>query len=994
MNDAGRVEAILRSRASLRPEGPWQFRSPEAEGGCGVTGFASTIPVGGKHIYEPSIQMRNRGNGKGGGIAACGLVAEDLGVSQKVLDEDYILQVALLDPSAREEVEKECIEPFFQIDQGGLIPTVDDYRDVELLEVRPPDVARYFVRVKPGALERFAEEKGLAGLSDREVEDEFVSQNSIRLNQRFYASLGDKRAFVLSHARNLIIVKIVGYAEAAVQYYHMPDMKAHVWIAHQRYPTKGRVWHPGGAHPFIGMNEALVHNGDFANYHSVTEYLAGRNIFPQFLTDTEVSVLLFDLWNRIYHYPVEYIIEALAPTTEMDFDRLPAEKQAIYRQIQAAHIHASPDGPWFFIIARSLAETKQFQLLGITDTAMLRPQVFALQEGEVSIGLICSEKQAIDATLASLAADDPRFTPVADMYWNARGGSHTDGGAFLLTVSPQAADSSSAGVAAGANRSYAVSPGGQTGANRSYAVSPGGQTGANRSSEPPLAPAATPGGSKQPVSPNGHSRYALRVTDKFGKVVATPPGQSHCNLSLSPSSAAVTRESGRNDPVGNALRGVPGAQEDSISPAAAERHGGRSLQGNSPTRPDASPGEPQADAPASDVAAIAAAIAAGYPKAAFQLVQSWLAEPGYDRFRVLVQQWANRTAEKAPALGIEALTLGIDHRYPTLDKKRSSVLTILRQGLERIFSRQPLVDQHAGGTHCRVTWDTRHLLRAPQGAEEVLLIDARRFAPEGPDCDAVLAVKAFGLGWRRLIHYNTRGTRFHAAGFGPLTDGLRIDCYDNPGDYLGSGMDGLEVRVHGNAQDQLCQITKRGKLVVYGDVGQTFLYGAKGGEFYVLGNAAGRPMINAVGAPRVIINGTALDFLAESFMAGDPRTGGGFAIVNGLKFDHQGRLVPLETPYPGSNLLSLASGGAIYVRDPYRRLVDEQLNGGAYRPLGAADWKLMGPYLEENQRLFDVQIERDLLTVDGVVRSPFEVYRKVMPRKDAEAEAELEGMGE
>jgi len=91
----------------------------------------------------------------------------------------------------------------------------------------------------------------------------------------------------------------------------------------------------------------------------------------------------------------------------------------------------------------------------------------------------------------------------------------------------------------------------------------------------------------------------------------------------------------------------------------------------------------------------------------------------------------------------------------------------------------------------------------------------------------------------------------HGVGFGPNTQGLRIDCYDNPGDYLGSGIDGLEVYVHGNAQDQLCQISKRGKLVVYGDVGQTFLYGAKGGEIYVLGNAAGRPMINAVGARAV-----------------------------------------------------------------------------------------------------------------------------------------------
>ena len=63
--------------------------------------------------------------------------------------------------------------------------------------------------------------KGSRRWSPRDVEDEFVYQNSIRLNSQFYASLGDKRAFVISHARNLIILKIVGFAEAAVQYYRM-----------------------------------------------------------------------------------------------------------------------------------------------------------------------------------------------------------------------------------------------------------------------------------------------------------------------------------------------------------------------------------------------------------------------------------------------------------------------------------------------------------------------------------------------------------------------------------------------------------------------------------------------------------------------------------------------------------------------------------------------------------------------------------------------------
>ncbi len=158
----------------------------------------------------------------------------------------------------------------------------------------------HFVRVKPAVLDQFARERGLTGLPEREVEDEFVYQNTFHLNSKYYASLGEKQAFVLSQGRNMLILKIVGYAEQIVTYYKLEDFKGHVWIAHQRYPTRGRVWHPGGAHPFCGLNEALVHNGDFANYYSVTEYLAQRNVRPLFLTDTEVSILVFDLWNRVY----------------------------------------------------------------------------------------------------------------------------------------------------------------------------------------------------------------------------------------------------------------------------------------------------------------------------------------------------------------------------------------------------------------------------------------------------------------------------------------------------------------------------------------------------------------------------------------------------------------------------------------------------------------------------------------------------------------------
>jgi glutamate synthase domain-containing protein 3 len=232
--------------------------------------------------------------------------------------------------------------------------------------------------------------------------------------------------------------------------------------------------------------------------------------------------------------------------------------------------------------------------------------------------------------------------------------------------------------------------------------------------------------------------------------------------------------------------------------------------------------------------------------------------------------------------------------------------------------------------------------------------------------------------------FGLKGQRFHGCGLGPNSEGVRIDIYGSSGDYLGSGIDGLSIYVHGNAQDQLGQIMKSGKLVIYGDVGQTFMYGAKGGEVYVMGNAAGRPLINAVGKPRVVINGTCLDYLAESFMAGDPLNGGGFVVLNGVEFDDEGRVRSHATPYPGSNLFSLASGGAIYLRDPYGTVGDQHLNGGEIVQLEEMDWGLILPYLQENERLFGISIEEDLLKVGGKRMVPSEVYRKVRPKQDTD----------
>jgi len=136
------IERLTHSRGRLAegliPGG--DIKKSADEGGCGVVGFCCTEPVAGRHIYEPSRQMHNRGNGKGGGIAAVGFDPGQLGVSRQVLDDYYMLHIALLDAKVRPEVEKRFIKANFEIASSGKLDTVEDWQSVDGLQVRPPDV--------------------------------------------------------------------------------------------------------------------------------------------------------------------------------------------------------------------------------------------------------------------------------------------------------------------------------------------------------------------------------------------------------------------------------------------------------------------------------------------------------------------------------------------------------------------------------------------------------------------------------------------------------------------------------------------------------------------------------------------------------------------------------------------------------------------------------------------------------------------------------------
>ncbi len=797
----------------------------EVEGGCGVVGFCSTEKIAGKHLLPPCIQMHNRGNGKGGGIIAMGLEASQLNVSEEVLETQYLVQIAYLKPEIRKSVEAQFIFNNFNIHSCYKIKckNPNSYN----LDIEPPKVYRYFCRVKPPILKEFMKNNRIKDI--KKAEDEFVFLNSFNINKKFYAENVSQDAFVLCHGKNMVVFKIVGYAEEAIEYYNLMDLKAHIWVGHQRYPTRGRVWHPGGAHPFIGLKEALVHNGDFANYHSICEYLIQNGREPLFSTDTEIAVLLFDLWTRTFEYPLEYTIEALAPTTERDFIMLPYKKQEIYKLIQSYHIQNSPDGPWFFIIARNDDTENQIQLLGITDTSMLRPQVFALQENEeVKIGLIASEKQAIDSILLSIAEEDKRFCAIADLYWNARGGSYTDGGAFIFSL----------------------------------------------------------------------KNHHLSCTDKFGNEIKIPKGTSlkaneSQNYQFKTNYSLVCQE-------------IPDMRYEEIL---------------------------------------------GFLESA-----EVYAKKGDSQYQETVKLITNL----------------IDRFYPIGNKKRSNLLELFHQTLYSIF--RSISSKLESSKYLNFQSSK---IPIPNSNDQCLLIDGKDYPSEGSKSLASVMVEVFKYGWKKMLIFDLRGQRFCTCGFGLHSSPLTIEMYGSAGDYLGSGIDNMEVIIHSNGQDQWGQIMKSGKLVIYGDVGQAFLYGAKGGVCYVRGNTAGRALINAVGNPRVIINGSCLDYLAESFMAGDVFRSGGFVILNGVSFNDNGILEEYPEPYPGGNLFSLASGGAIYIRDPLKKTGEEQLNGGRFANFSERDWTLIKPYLEENERLFGIKIY-DLLTVHNQVQSPSEVYRKIV----------------
>ncbi|BES80439.1 hypothetical protein [Pyrodictium abyssi] len=110
--------------------------------------------------------------------------------------------------------------------------------------------------------------------------------------------------------------------------------------------------------------------------------------------------------------------------------------------------------------------------------------------------------------------------------------------------------------------------------------------------------------------------------------------------------------------------------------------------------------------------------------------------------------------------------------------------------------------------------------------------------------------------------YNLRGHRYVANGLGPG----RLELWGIVGNASLNVASGLDVKIYGDAQEDLGDSMEDTRVVVYGNVGDAAGQAMRSGELHILGDAGNRLGIQMKGGV-IVVRGDAGDYLGE-FMAG------------------------------------------------------------------------------------------------------------------------------
>ena len=331
---------------------------------CSIFGMMDTSGkvFSGQAVRTAMANMRDRGNGLGGGFAVYGLYPDH--------EESYALHIMFASPEGKLAVD-ELLSENFIIAHDEEVST----RKTEGITDEPM-VWRYFVSPRPEN----------AGPGE---EDDFVVARVLEIN----FSVED--AFIFSSGKNMAVFKGVGFPEQIYDYFCLEDYEGYIWTAHGRFPTNSQAWW-GGAHPFSLLDWAVVHNGEISSYGANRAYLETVGYRCTMQTDTEVMVYAIDLLMRKHKLSPEIFARVVAPPLWEEIDRMDEKDAELHRALRSVYGGLLMNGPFAVVISNNS------QMIALTDRIRLRPltaatndSVLYISSEEASIRLVSGDLESV-----------------------------------------------------------------------------------------------------------------------------------------------------------------------------------------------------------------------------------------------------------------------------------------------------------------------------------------------------------------------------------------------------------------------------------------------------------------------------------------------------------------------------------------------------------------------------------------------------------------------
>jgi glutamate synthase domain-containing protein 1 len=328
--------------------------------GCGISGIINKkgVKVPGKEIIKSIVLQRERGNGLGSGYAGYGIYPD--------YKDFYAFHVMYDTKKALQETE-DYLNKNLVVEKAEDIPTKRTKRIQE-----NPLLRRYFV--KPNGTGQSSKEEGSVS------EDDLIVKAVMKIN------FDIDGAYVFSSGKNMGAFKGVGFPEDIAEFFRIDEYEAHIWTAHNRFPTNTPGWW-GGAHPFTLLDWSIVHNGEISSYGINKRYLEMDGYKCTLMTDTEVVAYLLDQLVRKHGLSIKLACVALAAPFWKDIDAMPDDdEKEILESIRIIYGSALLNGPFAILFGHKRG------LVGMNDRVKLRPLV-AGEKGDYVY--MASEESAI-----------------------------------------------------------------------------------------------------------------------------------------------------------------------------------------------------------------------------------------------------------------------------------------------------------------------------------------------------------------------------------------------------------------------------------------------------------------------------------------------------------------------------------------------------------------------------------------------------------------------